>query len=187
MITSQGGIKMEKQLVIIFGILVFGLFLFGCTSQPTKPSEVVNQTTTTCEEYCITQPHTQCVGAWSISGTYPNCNCSFVCEQVKEEPKINESNVSNLTTPEVPVAAMSGEVEARGFIFTPGTIEIAKSGTVTWTNKDSAQHIIVADDGKFESGTLMAGQTYTHTFNESGNYSYHCKIHTTMTGTIIVK
>ena len=33
----------------------------------------------TCQEYCPTQPHIQCVGHWEISGTYPNCNCNFVC------------------------------------------------------------------------------------------------------------
>lgn len=35
----------------------------------------------TCEAWCKTQPHVMCVGHWEISGTYPECNCKFVCEE----------------------------------------------------------------------------------------------------------
>ena len=33
-----------------------------------------------CRSYCMAQPHIQCAGQWKISGTYPDCNCEFVCE-----------------------------------------------------------------------------------------------------------
>jgi len=35
--------------------------------------------TLTCEQYCVTQPHIQCVGIWNITGTYPQCSCNFSC------------------------------------------------------------------------------------------------------------
>ncbi len=37
-----------------------------------------------CEQYCPAQPHILCGGYADISGTYPNCNCGWVCEA--EEP-----------------------------------------------------------------------------------------------------
>jgi hypothetical protein len=33
---------------------------------------------------------------------------------------------------------------------------------------------------------LANGGTYTHQFNETGDYSYHCSIHTSMTGIVHV-
>ncbi len=88
---------------IIFGILL----LFGCTSAPAddttptvpnQPSEpdvndtpAVNDTPSmTCDEYCKSQPHIECVGNWNISGTYPDCVCDFVCG-VEEVPDENDT------------------------------------------------------------------------------------------------
>ena len=71
-----------RLILIVFGLLLF----FGCTttvdSQPNESQNVsqpeVEQLT--CEEYCPTQPHIQCVGQWNISGVYPDCLCSFECD-----------------------------------------------------------------------------------------------------------
>ena len=32
-----------------------------------------------CADYCPTTPHTECVGYWNISGSYPNCGCEYTC------------------------------------------------------------------------------------------------------------
>jgi len=39
----------------------------------------------------------------------------------------------------------------------------------------------------FDSGNLTQNQSYTYQFNTSGNYSYHCHLHSSVTGTIIVQ
>ncbi len=36
-----------------------------------------------CESYCQTQQHIECVGFWNISGQYPNCDCQYVCWSTK--------------------------------------------------------------------------------------------------------
>ena len=64
------------RFLILFASLIL---LAGCTT--TETPEPQPQPTMTCEEYCPTQPHVQCVGQWSISGNYPDCNCEFVCDQ----------------------------------------------------------------------------------------------------------
>jgi plastocyanin len=38
----------------------------------------------------------------------------------------------------------------------------------------------------FESGTLGPGASFLHTFTTAGTYAYHCRIHSGMTGTVIV-
>ncbi|MFH0884350.1 MAG: hypothetical protein V1861_01415 [Candidatus Micrarchaeota archaeon] len=63
----------------------------------TAPPPVTNQT---CSEYCISQPHIECVGTWNISGTYPVCICGFVCDVVENNtPPVNDTPPEPLATP----------------------------------------------------------------------------------------
>jgi len=55
-----------------------------------------------------------------------------------------------------------------------------------WINKDSVTHRVVSDSGLFGSGNLINGQSYNYTFNQTGSYPYHCAIHPSMAGTIVV-
>jgi plastocyanin len=57
--------------------------------------------------------------------------------------------------------------------FVPDRLTIDPGDTVTWTNKDSAQHQIVADQAAFPaSPALQANQTYSYRFVRSGTFSY---------------
>ena len=182
---------MEKKLLImILGLFVFGFFLFGCASQQsqgnetqTRANDTTGPATMPCEEYCPTQPHVQCTGTWSISGAYPDCVCNYTCE-TQETPQENQSNVEPGASGVVP---MSASIEMLNYKFTPDSTEVANGATVTWLNKDSAMHIVAADDGSFSSSYLTSGQTYSYTFTKAGIYTYHCGIHKTMIGTVIVK
>ena len=87
-----------------------------------------------------------------------------------------------------PAAGATGDaVTIQNFAFGPGTITVAAGSTVTWTNSDSTTHTVTADDGSFDSKQLAAGSTFSQTFTKAGTYAYHCAIHTSMTGTIVVK
>jgi plastocyanin len=72
------------------------------------------------------------------------------------------------------------------FTFSPNPIRIKAGQTVTWTNRDSTDHTIQADDSSFGSGHLGQAQTFSHQFTKSGTYTYHCAIHNYMKGTVIV-
>lgn len=78
-------------------------------------------------------------------------------------------------------------VSIADFEFTPSNLTIAKGVKVTWTNNDSAPHTVTADDNSFTSPTLNKGDTYSHTFANSGTVDYHCAIHPMMTGSVIVQ
>jgi plastocyanin len=81
----------------------------------------------------------------------------------------------------------SNSISIKGFAFNPSTVNIKVGDSVIWTNEDSAPHTIVSDSGnEIGSGTLSSGATYSHTFSTAGTYEYHCGIHTSMKGKIIV-
>lgn len=87
---------MRTLLIILFGLVIIA----GCVGTP--PGEIPkppqeNETDMTCEEYCPTLPHIQCVGEWNISGTYPDCNCSFECTVTENETEQNETADQNET------------------------------------------------------------------------------------------
>lgn len=73
------------------------------------------------------------------------------------------------------------------FTFTPQSTIVSKGTTVTFLNNDSATHTVVSDNNAFKSKDIEPGQSYQHTFNETGSFPYHCSIHPTMTGTITVQ
>ncbi len=46
-------------------------------------SGCVDNSVMSCDDYCLDQPHIECVGEWRISGTYPDCVCGWECEVVE--------------------------------------------------------------------------------------------------------
>jgi plastocyanin len=74
----------------------------------------------------------------------------------------------------------------KGMVFSNTSLSIKTGTTVTWMNDDNTTHTVTADDGSFDSGNLAAGSSFTHTFTSTGTFAYHCKIHSNMTGVIVV-
>ncbi len=70
--------------------------------------------------------------------------------------------------------------------FQPQAITVAAGDTVTWTNGDTVNHQVVADDGSFSSPVLAPKQSYSHTFATAGSVGYHDGLHPTLKGTITV-
>jgi plastocyanin len=106
------------------------------------------------------------------------------------------------TRPDNSISIVS-RAETRGTAaFAPNPLTISLNGVVRWYNDDNAAaggqyggsngtiHSIVADnladDASFISGNLTPGRTYEHTFTTAGSHPFHCSIHPTMRGTIIV-
>ena len=87
-------------------------------------------------------------------------------------------------------AAGGNTVAIKNFAFDPSSLTV-KSGTVVkWTNQDGAPHTIVSDTSSpatFSSDSLSSGASYKFTFTKPGTYTYHCSIHPSKKGTIIVQ
>ena len=85
-------------------------------------------------------------------------------------------------------AAATANVEIAGFAFDPPTLTINAGDTVTWTNRDSAQHSVVFANGGPRTRVLSNGQSDSLTFAVAGTFNYVCGIHgASMSGTIIVR
>ena len=82
--------------------------------------------------------------------------------------------------------ASGSVVNIVNFAFSPGTLTIKAGTTVTWTNNDSTTHTVTLDDGSCDAGQVKAGSTGSLTFGVAGTYPYHCAIHPTMKGTVVV-
>ena len=96
------------------------------------------------------------------------------------------------TTASTPGTTTSGgangaQVVMKDLAFDPATVTIGAGESVTWTNQDSMNHTVVADNGEFESGGLAGGAAFSFTFDTAGTYAYHCGIHPSMTGEVIVQ
>jgi plastocyanin len=82
-------------------------------------------------------------------------------------------------------------VTLQNFAFNPQNITIAVGDSVTWINKDSANHTVTGDKAgsgdDFDSGSFASGAEFKHTFTQAGTYPYHCSIHTNMKGTVTVQ
>ena len=77
--------------------------------------------------------------------------------------------------------------------FIPSTVVITVGGTITWENTDTAAHTsssgTPADgpSGVFDSSLIIAGGSYSHTFDTAGTFDYFCMVHPWMEGTVIVE
>ena len=72
--------------------------------------------------------------------------------------------------------------------FTPNKVTIDFGDTVTWTNKDTGNHQVLADQSGFPtSPVLAANQTYSYTFTKSGSFGYRDALHTSRRGTVTVR
>src|SRR5690242_4574526 len=82
--------------------------------------------------------------------------------------------------------ANTTEVKIDNFSFAPKSLTVKTGQTVTWTNRDDIPHVVVSTEKKFSSPVLDTDQAFSFRFQEPGSYPYFCKIHPTMTGTIVV-
>ena len=94
-----------------------------------------------------------------------------------------KNSSSNNTSNQTPTA--TNAVTISNFSFQPQGITVAAGTEVTWTNSDSTDHTIIGTG--FDSGNLSKGGIFKHTFNTAGTFDYHCSIHPTMTGKVIVQ
>lgn len=116
-----------------------------------------------------------------------NTNQSVAPSNTPTQQQTQQTNNQPATSPTGAPPLVGLNVSISNFTFIKNSMTIAQGTTVTWTNNDSVAHTVTADDGSFNSGNINPGQSFSYTFNTNGTFTYHCSIHTTMTGTIIVK
>jgi predicted secreted protein with PEFG-CTERM motif len=77
--------------------------------------------------------------------------------------------------------------------FNPSEVTIDAGSEVIWSNDDTAGHTVTSGtleggpDGIFDSSLFMAGKTFSHKFEEAGEFPYFCVVHPWMQGMVIVQ
>jgi len=100
----------------------------------------------------------------------------------------HEATITN-----APGSSTPGCEETADGCFIPSPVTIDIGATVTWENGDTAAHTATggsATDGPsgvFDSSLIMAGSSFSHTFDTAGTYDYFCMVHPWMQGTVIVE
>jgi plastocyanin len=103
-------------------------------------------------------------------------------------PQTTKPTTIPTTNPSTTIQPQTAKVTIKSYSFNPSTVTINVGTTVNWTNEDSVTHTITSDSGnELNSGQISAGQSYSHTFNQAGTYNYHCSIHYSMSGKVIVE
>jgi len=96
---------------------------------------------------------------------------------------------SATTTTQAPSGG-GNTISIKNFAFDPSTLTVKTGTKVAWTNNDGAPHALASDAGSpaaFSSDSLSTGASYSFTFTRPGTYTYHCSIHPSMKGTVIVQ
>lgn len=74
-----------------------------------------------------------------------------------------------------------------GFTFSPSVMRLPVGGVGQFANKDSVAHTFTADGGLFDSGPVEPGRTFSFSFSAPGEITYHCEIHSSMKGRVVVE
>ncbi|HEX5032421.1 MAG TPA: cupredoxin domain-containing protein [Candidatus Eisenbacteria bacterium] len=71
--------------------------------------------------------------------------------------------------------------------YSPSPDTVTVGQTVAWHNADATTHTATANGGGFNTGNIGGGSTSAAiTMSTAGPFPYHCSIHPTMTGTLVV-
>jgi plastocyanin len=94
--------------------------------------------------------------------------------------------------------ARAADVTIQNFQFNPSTVTIAQGDTVTWHYAGpDTNHSVTSDPGQADSwdsdpehppsaADHVPGSTFARTFSVPGSFTYFCKVHPTMRGTVKV-
>jgi plastocyanin len=100
-------------------------------------------------------------------------------------PMYGQPFVGRPSGPAQPTTAASVGVSDN--TFRPPTLTVLPGTTVRWVNSGRHTHTVTSDDGRWDSGDIPPGGSYTATFQQPGTYPYHCRHHKGMQGTVVVK
>lgn len=84
-------------------------------------------------------------------------------------------------------SGVPSDVSMKNFLFNPSTVTVKPGVKVTWINNDVVAHTVTSDmGGLLDSPALSPGQSFSFTFTDTGSVNYHCAIHPTMKGAVVV-
>lgn len=82
---------------------------------------------------------------------------------------------------------INGDRASSSYSPNPQTMRVGQ--VVNWHNFDSIAHTVTFNDGSFDSGAIAAFSAHVNaqTMSRAGTFTYHCKDHSGMVGSIVVQ
>jgi len=167
----------------------------------TSPDDVsvpkTTQTLKITESISIAEPTSSAISAPAAKELSVKLEESISVKEIDTKPspsEVSEKMPMLPTSAEIKIPEGSGVLgcDETNECYIPYEVSIAVSGKVIWNNEDTAAHTVTSGnpsdgpDGIFDSSLLMSGNTFSHTFDEPGNYEYFCIVHPWMTGKVQV-
>jgi len=120
-----------------------------------------------------------------------NVNIAGVTALADFTPNEDHPKPAIEVTVNIPTGSSVQGCEGTNSCFIMADTWVSPGSTVTWINNDAAAHTVTSGsnataDGKFDSGLINPGKTFTYTFEEEGTYQYFCMVHPWMTGIVTV-
>jgi len=109
------------------------------------------------------------------------------------EESVMETAQASAEIVSIPEGSGAPGCEEANECYIPSTLNISTGTTVVWENNDNAAHLATSGtpdggpDGIFDSGMIMAGQTFEHEFSDKGEFPYYCLVHPWMVATVTVE
>lgn len=83
-------------------------------------------------------------------------------------------------------ASAAKTVSIVNFAFKPGTLTVKRGARVAFANTSNTTHT-ATKGGSFDTKRIAPDKSKTVQFNQRGTFAYHCKIHPSMKGKVIVE
>jgi plastocyanin len=184
---------------VIVAILILVSALSFVSPTTTSSTTSMSTETTLASTTLISSSSFQSLSSTSTnttSSSTASSSATSTSSTSSQTSSISSSTLSSLTTSSLSSSSTSTEsipggaqLTIAGFAFYPSvaTVVIGVNNTVTWTNKDFADHTVTSiTPGLFNSNDLGDGQSWNYTFTTPGNYSYYCSNHPWMLGNVVV-
>ena len=99
----------------------------------------------------------------------------------------SSSSPSNPSSPATPAGGLV-TVNISNSRYQPDPVTVKVGTQINWLNKDNIDHTATSNSGLFDNFVnAMSAHGAPVTMTTAGTFTYHCKIHSNMNGTIIVQ
>ena len=106
----------------------------------------------------------------------------------EHEPDLTDGGLT-CERAELPAGPDSAIVVIRGFAYTPAHLTVAPGTRIVWVNcepEGTAGHTTTAEDGSWDSQTLVRGDVFSTEAPGPGVHEYFCRPHPFIRGQIVV-
>ena len=82
--------------------------------------------------------------------------------------------------------AATHTIRIEGMQYVPATLKVRRGDRVVWDNRDVVPHTATAK-GKFDSGHIAMGKSWSHVMGKAGRFEYVCTFHPGMKASLVVQ